>query len=140
MGAYAAVIPRWVAAMLRNEEIVIHGDGQTSWDFCYVDNVVQANLRAALIDPPGSCEVYNVAVGERTALECLFRIIREKLSALGHVYTPVPVHKAFREGDVLHSLADISKAREQLRYAPSHDLPTGIANALPWYIEHFSRA
>jgi UDP-N-acetylglucosamine 4-epimerase len=133
-GAYAAVIPRWTAAMLAGDPVTIFGDGETSRDFCYVANAVQANLRAALAGPAAHGEVFNVAVGERTTLNDLFGLLRDGLGER-QVHYPLPAaHADFRAGDVRHSLADIGKAQRLLGYAPTHDLAAGIDEALPWYI------
>jgi UDP-N-acetylglucosamine 4-epimerase len=137
-GAYAAVIPKWVRSMLRDEEVVINGDGETSRDFCFVANAVQANIRAALAGDDVQGEVFNVAVGERTSLNQLFALIRDGLAAHQVHYGRDAVHREFRPGDVRHSLADVSKARRLLGYEPSHGLAQGIAEALPWYIERFA--
>jgi UDP-N-acetylglucosamine 4-epimerase len=138
-GAYAAVIPRWVAAMIANETVYINGDGETSRDFCYVDNAVQANLLAALAeDDEALNQVYNVAVGERTTLNELFELIRSGLVAdFPHLTSCKPVHREFRAGDVRHSLADISKAERLLGYRPSHRIGEGIGCALGWYRRNF---
>jgi len=133
-GAYAAVIPKWVRAMLRGEEVRIFGDGETSRDFCFVANAVQANIRAALAPDEAQGEVFNVAVGERTSLAQLFGLIRDGLRAHQVHYTREPSFTDFRPGDVRHSLADISKARRLIGYAPTHNIAQGIAEALPWYI------
>jgi len=137
-GAYAAVIPCWIAALIRGEPVYINGDGETSRDFCYVDNAVQANLLAAL--QPGSDaahEVYNVAVGERTTLLELFDAIRQALVA----YYPAvqgaePRFREPRPGDVRHSQASIDKARERLGYAPRYRIADGLREAIAWYIGH----
>jgi UDP-N-acetylglucosamine 4-epimerase len=133
-GAYAAVIPKWVAAMIAGEEIVINGDGETSRDFCFVANAVQANLRGALAPDEVQGEVLNVAVGERTTLNDLHRFIGEGLERLGVAYRQAPRHGEYRVGDVRHSLADVSKAERMLGYCASHDLEAGLAAALPWYV------
>lgn len=137
-GAYAAVIPKWIAAMLAGNDVEIFGDGETSRDFCYINNVVQANLRAALQDDTGASEVYNVAVGGRTTLNQLFEIIRNNMALLGFDYNRQPLYKAPRAGDVRHSQADVSKAKLKLGYVPLFDLNTGIKEALPWYIHFLS--
>lgn len=131
-GAYAAVIPKWTAAMLREEDVYINGDGETSRDFCFVDNAVQANIRAAIADIRQH-EVFNVAVGDRTTLNELFELIRGALSELGVRYDRKPIYRDFREGDVRHSQADISKAKRLLGYCPTHDIREGIRSAMPWY-------
>lgn len=133
-GAYAAVIPKWVAAMIAGDEIVINGDGETSRDFCFVANAVQANLRGALAPDEAQGEVFNVAVGERTTLNDLHRLIAEGLGRLGIAYRRPPRHGEFRAGDVRHSLADVGKAERMLGYRASHDLAAGLAAALPWYV------
>jgi UDP-N-acetylglucosamine/UDP-N-acetylgalactosamine 4-epimerase len=133
-GAYAAVIPKWIAAMLANDDVHTNGDGETSRDFCFVGNVVQANLRAALSKDLTASEVYNVAVGGRTTLNDLFHVIRDGLTGLGVTYEKVPAYRDFRAGDVRNSQADVSKARTQLSYAPLFDLRAGMAEALPWYL------
>jgi UDP-N-acetylglucosamine/UDP-N-acetylgalactosamine 4-epimerase len=133
-GPYAAVIPKWIATMVAGGEVEIYGDGSTSRDFCYVANAVQANLRAALAGDEAQNHVYNVAVGERTSLNQLFGLLRDGLARHQVHYGKEPVHGDFRRGDVLHSEADISKARERLGYAPTHRLSDGIAQALPWYL------
>ncbi len=135
-GAYAAVIPRWIRAMLLGEQVVINGDGETSRDFCYIDNAVQANLLAATTEDPAAIDqVYNIAVDDRTSLNRLFQILRDAIA----VHVPAiaatnPVHGDFRPGDVRHSQADIGKARRLLGYAPTHRLVDGIAAAIPWYL------
>ena len=136
-GPYAAVIPRWVQAMLRGEPAWINGDGETTRDFCYVTNVVQANLRAALgtnAAIPG--EVFNVAVHDRTSLNTLFRTLRDLLAIdAPQVAGTEPQYREFRAGDVRHSLADIGKAERLLGYRPTHSLRTGLEEALPWYVQ-----
>lgn len=134
-GAYAAVIPRWVAALLQDRPCVILGDGETSRDFCYIDNVVQANLLAGCTTNQEAWDqVYNVAYGDRTTLNQLFDAIRAGLSqVVPQIAGRTASYGEFRPGDVRHSLADISKARRLLGYHPSHDLTAGLAEALPWY-------
>jgi len=134
-GAYAAVIPRWTAAMIAGEPVHIHGDGETSRDFCFVANAVQANLRAALFAPADQAMALNVAVGERTNLNQLFALLRVGLAERGVRYDREPVHGDFRPGDVRHSLADIAAASSSIGYRPSHKLADGLAEALPWYME-----
>ncbi|MCW3797075.1 SDR family oxidoreductase [Sphingomonas sp. BN140010] len=135
-GPYAAVIPKWVAAMIADEEIVINGDGETSRDFCFVANAVQANLRAALAPDAAQGEVYNVAVGERTSLKRLFGLLRDGLAEHGMVYAREPRFGPARAGDVRHSEADIGKAGSLLNYRPTHSLGAGLAAALPWYVRN----
>jgi UDP-N-acetylglucosamine 4-epimerase len=142
-GAYAAVIPRWIGQLLAGQPCVINGDGETSRDFCYIGNVVQANLLAAMAEPDASGEVYNVAFGERTTLRELFTLIRDGLAAFNPALAEVaPEVGPFRAGDVRHSLADISKARTRLGYAPEYSVRDGLAQALEWYVrrEHSLRA
>lgn len=140
-GAYAAVIPRWIAALLADAPVAINGDGETTRDFCFVDNTVQANLLAATsTDADAINQVYNVAVGGRTSLNALY----EKLKAGVVPYAPMaashePSYRAFRDGDVRHSQADIGKATRLLGYLPTHDLDAGLAAAMPWYVAHLNR-
>ena len=136
-GAYAAVIPKWTAAMLNGEEVTIFGDGETSRDFCFIANAVQANIRAALAPDEAQGEVYNVAVGERTSLASLFEMIRSTLALHQLSYDRQPLFAEFRAGDVRHSEADISKARRLLNYAPTHSVAKGLSAAIPWYLERF---
>ncbi len=137
-GAYAAVIPRWVAAMLEGRPITIYGDGDTTRDFCYVANVVQANLLAATAtDPQAAGQVYNVAVGGRLSLNDLYAMMREAIAARHPQLAIAPaIYANFRAGDVRHSQADIGKARARLGYEPTHDVRAGLAAALPWYEAH----
>ncbi len=136
-GAYAAVIPKWTAAMIAGEEVTIYGDGETSRDFCFVANAVQANLRAALAPDEVQGEVYNVAVGERTSLSQLFGLLRDTLGTHQVAYDRDARMLEFRAGDVRHSEADIGKAMRMLGYAPTHDIGAGLAEAIPWYIRRF---
>jgi UDP-N-acetylglucosamine 4-epimerase len=130
-GAYAAVIPKWTAAMLEGREVMINGDGETSRDFCYIANAVQANLLAATTDNPDATnQVYNVAVGERTSLNDLYAEIRRLLET----DEARPKYGPFRAGDVRHSLADISKARRLLGYEPTHRVGEGLELAMRWYV------
>ena len=134
-GPYAAVIPKWTAAMIAGDEIVINGDGSTSRDFCFVANAVQANLRAALAPEDAAGEVFNVAVGERTTLNQLFALLRDSLGERQVHYGREPRHADFRPGDVRHSEADVSKAKAMLGYAPTHTIDEGVREALPWYLQ-----
>lgn len=136
-GAYAAVIPKWTAAMLQGEPVTINGDGETSRDFCFIANAVQANIRAALAPEEAQGQVYNVAVGERTSLNLLFKMIRDTLALYQVRYDQEPMFTEFRAGDVLHSEADISKATQRLGFSPTHSVAEGLKSALPWYIERF---
>jgi UDP-N-acetylglucosamine 4-epimerase len=139
-GPYAAVIPKWTAAMIADEEIIINGDGSTSRDFCFVANAVQANLLAALAPDHALGEVFNVAVGQRTTLNQLFALLRDSLGELQVHYAREPRRAEFRPGDVLHSEADVAKAADLLGYAPTHTLDQGVREALPWYLESSRRA
>ena len=137
-GAYAAVIPRWIAAMIRGDEVHINGTGETSRDFCYVRNVVQANLLAAVTEEEAATgQAYNIADGNRTSLNELFDLLRTRLLPRHPALASwKPIHGPFRAGDVLHSLADIDKARRLLGYEPSHSIGQGLEEALPWYETH----
>lgn len=135
-GAYAAVIPKWTAAMIQGEDLFINGDGETSRDFCFIENTVQMNLLAATAPDEAKNEVYNVAVGDRTTLNDLFDALQSALADNGKPYTRKPVYRDFRAGDVRHSQADISKAASKLGYAPEYRIMDGIAKAMPWYIEN----
>ena len=134
-GAYAAVIPRWVDAMLSGSAVAINGDGETSRDFCYVANAVQANVLAALTSTASAIgEVYNVAVGQRTSLNALYGMIAQLLRRRHPgLEIPPPRFQAFRAGDVRHSLADITKAQTLLGYRATCDVRTGLELAMPWY-------
>lgn len=135
-GAYAAVVPKWAAAMINNEAVWINGDGETSRDFCYIANVMQANLLAATAAAEeASNQVYNVAVGDRATLNDLFEAIRSLLeSRFPHMAGYQANYRDFRAGDVRHSLADISKARTLLGYEPTHRIRQGLAEAMDWYV------
>ena len=134
-GAYAAVIPKWIAAMMENKPVCINGDGETSRDFCYVANAVQANLLAALSgNDEASNQVYNIALGDRTTLNELFQMLKSRLLAdYPHLKDMTPVYVPFRAGNVRHSQADIAKARARLGYEPTHDIQQGLDEALAWY-------
>lgn len=136
-GAYAAVIPKWVASMIDRDDVFINGDGETSRDFCYIDNAVQANLLAATTtNPDAANQVYNVAVGDRTSLNQLFTKIRDILAdRFTYLSDLTPVYRDFRAGDVRHSLADIEKAKNLLGYQPSHNIDQGLTEAMSWYID-----
>ncbi len=139
-GAYAAVVPKWTSAMIHNEPVYINGDGETSRDFCYIANTVQANLLAATVqDEAATNQVYNVAVGDRTTLNDLFEAIRSILEPrFPHLKDFKPVYRDFRAGDVRHSLADIGKARSLLGYSPSHRIREGLVEAMDWYVSDLS--
>lgn len=133
-GAYAAVIPRWIGAMIRDEPVQINGDGETSRDFCFIENVIQANLLAALASGDALNQVYNVAVNARCSLNELFALLVQELEAQGVAYGRQPEYRDFRAGDVRHSQADIGKARQLLGYQPTHTLAQGLKVAMPWYV------
>ena len=134
-GAYAAVIPKWVAAMIRDEDVVVNGDGETSRDFCFVENAVQANILAALAQPEGVNQVYNVAYNARTSLNELFQYLAKALGNNGIVYDKQPLYRDFRAGDVRHSQADITKAKRLLGYEPMHNIVQGLEVSMPWYTQ-----
>jgi UDP-N-acetylglucosamine/UDP-N-acetylgalactosamine 4-epimerase len=139
-GPYAAVIPKWIAALIQNEPVYINGDGETSRDFCYVANAVQANLLAATsLDEAAVNQVYNVAVGQRTSLNELFEHLRAMLAPrFAHLAEASPIHRDFRAGDVRHSLADISKVHRLLGYEPTHTASEGLSEAMEWYLRHLN--
>lgn len=133
-GAYAAVIPRWISAMIKNQEVFINGDGLTSRDFCFVENVVQANILAATASSARN-NVFNVAVGGRTTLNDLAMMLSDILSENGVFYRGEVRNRAFRDGDVRHSQADISKAKQLLGYQPFYEIQDGLRSAMPWYVK-----
>jgi UDP-N-acetylglucosamine 4-epimerase len=135
-GSYAAVIPKWTSAMIKGEPVLINGDGETSRDFCYVANAVQANLLAACSEDEAKDHVYNVAVGERTTLNDLFAALRFALQTYGIDPVSQPHYQDFRSGDVRHSQADTGKARLLLGYAATHRFGEGISEATKWYSLH----
>ena len=151
-GGYAAVIPKWIASMIKGEPVYINGDGETSRDFCFIANVVQANLLAATVSdlplPPGEGrgegspinQVYNVAVGDRTTLNQLYEQLQiNLLPSYPHLKGVQPVYRDFRAGDVRHSLADISKAATLLGYQPTHRIGEGLKVAMDWYVQHLTQ-
>ncbi|WDP90559.1 MAG: SDR family oxidoreductase [Desulfobacter sp.] len=139
-GAYAAVIPLWFSALIRGRELFINGDGDTSRDFCYIDNCVQANILACLAqDKDAVNQVYNVAFGQRTTLNELFAMVRDRVAGrYPEAAGAEPVYRAFRPGDVRHSLADISKARDLLGYDPAYSVAQGLDLAAQWYMDNLS--
>ena len=141
-GAYAAVIPKWIAQMIRGEAVVIHGDGETSRDFCYVANVIEANLLAATVaDPLALNQVYNIALGEKTTLNRLFELLRELLApGFPRLHGLRPRYDAARVGDVRFSVADIGRARRLLGYQPAWTVGAGLAQAINWYVEKLEAA
>lgn len=140
-GAYAAVIPKWIAAMIKNDPVYINGDGETSRDFCYIGNAVQANLLAATANNADAAnQVYNVAVGDCTNLNQLYVQIRDALAGESpHLKNAQPVYCNFREGDVRHSLADIRKSRNLMGYVPKYKIDEGLKEAMDWYISFFAK-
>jgi UDP-N-acetylglucosamine 4-epimerase len=137
-GAYAAVIPKWIACMIKNEPVYINGDGETSRDFCFIENVCQANLLAATAENAAALnQVYNVAVGDRTSLNRLYEQLQLYLSPrYAHLKEAKPVYRDFRGGDVRHSLADINKAKKFLSYQPKHHVGGGLKLAMAWYVNN----
>ncbi|PQA81814.1 Vi polysaccharide biosynthesis UDP-N-acetylglucosaminuronic acid C-4 epimerase TviC [Limnohabitans sp. TS-CS-82] len=148
-GAYAAVIPKWVSSLLKGETVFINGDGETSRDFSFIQNAIQANLLAATVGEshcekrsdgaihhPALNQVYNMAVGDRTNLKQLFALVRDNLVPFGVPANSEPEYRDFRAGDVRHSLADTSKAQLLLGYEPTHRISDGIQSATRWYVDH----
>ena len=137
-GAYAAVIPKWISSMIIGEDIYINGDGETSRDFCFIENIVQANILAACAKKVETInQVYNVAVGQRTTLNELFVYIKTQLNSLSvELQIKDPYYRNFREGDVRHSLASIEKAITLLGYRPTQTIQQGLKLALPWYLNN----
>ena len=143
-GAYAAVIPKWIASLIKGEPVFINGDGETSRDFCFVANAVQANLLAATVPVKESetkqsmspvNQVYNVAVGDRTTLNALYQQLKSNLlPRFSHLRDAAPTYRDFRAGDVRHSLADISKAQALLGYVPTQRIGAGLGMAMQWYV------
>jgi UDP-N-acetylglucosamine 4-epimerase len=139
-GAYAAVIPCWIRALIKGETVNINGSGETSRDFCFVENVIQMNILAATTTEPDAVnQVYNTAVNARTSLKELFNMLHNRLEPLyPHLQGCTPVYRDFRKGDVLHSQADISKAAHLLGYTPTHTIDIGLDSALSWYIANLN--
>lgn len=133
-GAYAAVIPKWTAAMIAGDDVFINGDGETSRDFCFIENTVQANILAATVNDEAKNQVYNVAVGDRTTLNDLFNAIKAALNENGVTYTKEPVYRDFRAGDVRHSQASVVKIENDLRYKAEYKILKGITFAMSWYV------
>jgi UDP-N-acetylglucosamine 4-epimerase len=134
-GSYAAVIPKWIVSMIENRKIKIFGDGKTTRDFCYIENVIQANILAALTKKNIN-QVFNVAVEKKISLNDLFISIKKNLANNNFFYKKKPIYKNFRDGDIRHSLADISKIKKELKYLPTHSLSDGILALVPWYIKN----
>ncbi len=137
-GAYAAVIPKWIGSMIKGDEVFINGDGNTSRDFCYIDNVIQMNILSALSDNRESInQIYNVALGDRTSLKELYDHIQAELKAVRPgINLREPTYRAFRKGDIAHSQADISKAKELVGYSPTHRVRQGLEESMKWYSEN----
>ncbi len=140
-GTYAAVIPKWIGSMIKGEQIYINGDGDTSRDFCYINNVIQINLLAATTNNKESInQIYNVAVGSQTTLNQLYNMLKSILTkSLKHCEEIKPLYREFRRGDVRHSMANIEKAKQNLGYSPSHTIDIGIIDAMPWYINFYRK-
>lgn len=137
-GAYAAVIPKWIVAMIKDEPINIYGDGQTSRDFCFVENVIQANILAATV-PEQFGSVYNIALNESSSLNSLFFYLKNSLIAQGVDYKQEPIYLDFRQGDIKDSHADISKAKQELKYESQYKIQQGIEKTLLWYLEKITK-
>ncbi|ALH94717.1 NAD-dependent epimerase/dehydratase family protein [Acinetobacter equi] len=138
-GAYAAVIPKWTASMIAGEDVFINGDGETSRDFCFIDNTVQANILAATtVNEDAKNQVYNVAVGDRTTLNDLFNAIQTALAKNDVNYPKKVIYREFRAGDVRHSQASIGKIQTLLGYAPQYRIDAGIELAMQWYVKNLT--
>jgi UDP-N-acetylglucosamine 4-epimerase len=137
-GAYAAVIPKWIASILKNDDVYIFGDGKTTRDFCYIENTIQMNILAAINEnDEASNQVYNVALNEQTSLFDLYKIIEDKVNKKTKSnFNKTPIYKDFRSGDVRHSRADISKAKFYLGYHPKYKITEGMDEAMEWYIKN----
>jgi UDP-N-acetylglucosamine 4-epimerase len=142
LGAYAAVVPKWINRLLSGQSVEIFGDGETSRDFCYIANVVQANILAATTDSPEAFgKVYNIACGATTSLNELYQSIMRELVARGRLSGPVePIYRDFRKGDIRHSLADISRAQTLLGYRPTHTMAEGLEECIDWYCDNLETA
>jgi UDP-N-acetylglucosamine 4-epimerase len=138
-GAYAAVIPKWFAGLLRGDSIFINGDGETSRDFCFIENCVQANILAATVEKKQAAnQVYNIAFGENTTLNKLFELILDRISEkVPGTMEAKPIYRDFRAGDVRHSLADLNKAKRILGYSPEFSVREGLDKATDWYLNRF---
>lgn len=136
-GAYAAVIPKWTSAMIKDENVFINGDGETSRDFCYIENTIQANILAATAEEDAKDQVYNVAVGDRTTLNDLFSAIKNALQQNSIRYNKQPIYREFRAGDVRHSQASVEKIQHKLGYQPQYKIGDGVTLAMKWYISKY---
>jgi len=139
-GAYAAVIPKWTEAIIKNKDVFINGDGETSRDFCYIENTVQMNLLAATTDnDEATDQVYNVALNDRTSLNVLYHMIEDRLiQRTEGLEKKKPIYRDYRAGDVRHSLADISKAQQLLNYQPKYKIDKGLDESMDWYVQDLS--
>jgi UDP-N-acetylglucosamine/UDP-N-acetylgalactosamine 4-epimerase len=138
-GAYAAVIPKWTEALIKGKPLYINGDGKTSRDFCYIDNTVQMNLLAATTEnEEATNQVYNVAHNQRTPLNELYQLIKERVAERCKLQEIEPTYQDFRVGDVRHSQADITKAQTLLSYQPIQDIKQGLDKAMEWYVKSLS--
>lgn len=137
-GSYAAVIPKWISSILKEEKVYIYGDGETSRDFCYIDNVIQMNLLAAMLNTENvNNQIYNVALNDRTSLNQLYELIQKiTLKFKKNIKLKKPIYKDFRIGDVKHSQADIQKATVLLGYDPKYKINDGLNEAMEWYIDN----
>lgn len=135
---YAAVIPKWIKLMMNNEAISIYGDGSTSRDFCYIDNVIQMNILASLSeDKKAFGEIYNCAFSDTTSLNDLYKTLKSLIESKdSKIRVQQPNYLEFRDGDIKHSLACIDKAKEKLGYYPSHSLTEGMKETIDWYLEN----
>lgn len=132
-GSYAAVIPKWINSILKREPIYINGDGTTSRDFCFIENVTQVNILATLSNT--SSNIYNVAVGDKTSLNTLQKLLYEYLAEIHPIELKKPIYRDFRVGDVKHSLADIRLAKIEIGYSPEYSIEKGLKKSLPWYVK-----
>jgi len=140
-GAYAAVIPKWTESLIKGKELFINGDGETSRDFCYIDNAVQMNLLAATtVNEEANNQVYNVAHNQRTSLNELYQLIKDRVDSLYKLQEINLTYRNFRSGDVRHSQADITKAQDTLNYQPIQDVKQGLDEAMKWYVDDFVRS
>lgn len=138
-GAYAAVIPKWIAAMIKNEDVFINGDGETSRDFCYIENVIQANILSSVASTEAKNQIYNIAVGDKTTLNELANYLRNSLKSNGINYEKKLVYRDFRAGDVKHSQASVEKAKKLLGYRPMYKLIDGLNVAMDWYVKDLTK-
>lgn len=138
-GSYSAVIPKWLACMIQNKEINIYGDGKTSRDFCYIENVIEMNILSAVAPDKARDEVYNVAVGDQTTLDELFDLLKSELDQVGYATSSKKTYLKPRKGDVRHSRADIKKASQFLGYSGKFDVSQGLRLTIPWYLNSIKK-